>query len=67
MNQTLGKRVIKFAIWFYELKVEDGAITTFLARIWMIETAECLCCGAQKQTDIQLYKNVESGEKSEGS
>lgn len=50
---------------FYQLKIGHGVVGTFLARIKAMETPECWWCGAQEQTVIHLYMNVEDGGESE--
>lgn len=41
INPTLGGALKKYAMPYYQLKVGQGAIGTFLARIRVIETPEC--------------------------
>ena len=55
INAILGKPLKKFAMRFYQLKIGQGAVGTFLARIGRIETPECWWCGAQEQTVFHLY------------
>lgn len=41
ISQILDKILKKYAIWYYQLKFEHGAIGAFLAKIGVIETPKC--------------------------
>ncbi len=45
----------KYASRYYQLKVEHGAVGTYLARIGVIETPKCWWCRVAEQTVEHLY------------
>ncbi len=59
----LGNASKKYASRYYQLKVEHGAVGTFLTRIGVIETPECWWCGAEEQTVEHLYARCQTWRK----
>lgn len=55
INPTLANVLKKYASQYYWLKVEHGAIETFLTKIRIIELPECWWCGVAEQSVEHLY------------
>jgi len=55
INATLGNVPKKYASRYYQLKVDHGAVGTYLARIGKIETPQCWWCKEQVQSVEHLY------------
>ena len=56
----------KYASRYFQLKVGHGAVGTYLARIGVIETPQCWCCGQAEQSVVYLLPSAENGKRNGG-
>lgn len=55
INLVFGNASKKYALRYYQLKVEHSAVETFLVKIEVIETLKCWRYGVTEQTVKHLY------------
>ena len=58
IHSFLGKSKKTYAARFYQLKVGNGTIGTFLERIGEVESAECWWCVDAEQSVMHLYTKL---------